>query len=121
VKVTLSWDMSTTDNPRYDRHKLWGLVTVANVGRRPIYVRVANLKLPKGHKNSHLVLREGIAGMRLAEGEAPVSFMVSQDGMQEYAQGWRTVRAAIYDSDGREYLSSKKTHKDSVPSWAKAG
>ena len=56
IKVTLLWDMTVTDNPQYDRNKLWGLVTVANVGRRPIYVRIANLKLPKGYKNTHLVL-----------------------------------------------------------------
>lgn len=37
VTVTLLWDMSITDNPRYDRNKLWGVVSVANVGRRPIY------------------------------------------------------------------------------------
>jgi hypothetical protein len=54
VKVTLLWDMSVTDQPRYDTRKLWGLVTVANVGRRPVYIRVANLKLPKGYKHSHL-------------------------------------------------------------------
>ena len=33
VRVTLLWDMSVTDNPRYDRNKLWGIVSVANVGR----------------------------------------------------------------------------------------
>jgi hypothetical protein len=118
VAVTLLWDMSITDNPRYDRNKRWGLVNVANVGRRPIYVRIANLKLPKGHKNSHLVLSEGIAGKRLAEGDAPAVFIVSQDGLQEYAKDWRKIRAAIYDSAGREYLSPKKTSKDSAPSWA---
>src|ERR1700687_4513119 len=62
VIVGLFWDMSITDNPRYDRSKLWGLVVVSNVGRRPIYIRIANIKLPKGHKHSHLVLSEGIAG-----------------------------------------------------------
>src|ERR1700682_2565679 len=44
VIVTLLWDMSVTDNPRYDRNQQWGIVSVANVGRRPIYVRIANLK-----------------------------------------------------------------------------
>lgn len=120
IKVTLLWDMSVTDNPRYDRSKLWGLVTVANVGRRPIFVRVANLQLPKGYKNSHLVLNEGIAGKRLAEGDAPASFTVSQDGLQEYAKDWRKIRAAIYDSAGREYLSPKNPSKKTPPSWAKS-
>lgn len=35
VVVALFWDMSITDNPRYDRRKLGGLVVVSNVGRRP--------------------------------------------------------------------------------------
>ena len=120
VTVTLSWDMSVTDNPRYDRNKQWGIVSIANVGRRPIYVRIANLKLPNGYKNSHLVLSEGIAGKRLAEGDAPAIFIISQDGMQEYAKDWRKIRAAIYDSAGREYLSPKKKRTDSTPSWATA-
>lgn len=119
IKVTLQWDMSVTDNPRYDRNKLWGIVTVANVGRRPIYVRMASLKLPKGHKNSHLVLNEGIAGKRLAEGDAPAMFIVSQDGLEEYAKDWRNIRAAIYDSAGQEYLSPQKPSKGNTPSWAK--
>ncbi len=119
VTVKLLWDMSVTDNPRYDRNKLWGMVTVANVCRRPIYVRIANLKLPKGHRHSHLVLSEGIAGNRLSEGDAPAIFIVSQDGMEEYAKDWRKIRAAIYGSAGREYLSPKKTSRDSAPSWAK--
>lgn len=119
VTVTLLWDMSVTDNPRYDRNKQWGIVTVANVGRRPIYLRIANLKLPKGYTNSHLVLSEGIAGKRLAEGDAPAMFIISQDGMEEYAKDWQKIRAAIYDSAGREYLSPKKTSNDSTPSWAK--
>jgi hypothetical protein len=119
VTVTLLWDMSVTDNPRYDRNKQWGIVTVANVGRRPIFIRIANLRLPKGHKDSHLVLSEGIAGKRLAEGDAPAMFIISQDGLEQYAKDWRKIRAAIYDSAGREYLSAKTTDKDSAPSWAK--
>jgi hypothetical protein len=119
IKVMLRWDMSITDNPRYDRSKLWGLVSVANVGRRPIHVRIAHLKLAKGYKYSHLVISEGIAGKSLPEGDAPAIFMISQEGMQEYAKDWRKIRAAIYDSAGREYLSPKTSSKDPVPSWAK--
>ena len=120
IRVLLLWNMSITDNPVYDRNKRWCLVTVANVGRRPIHVRIANLKLPKGHEHSHLVLNEGIAGKRLAEGDAPAIFIMSQDGMQEYSKDWRKIRAAVYDSAGREYLSPKKTGRDSAPSWVRA-
>ena len=119
IRVTLLWDMSITPNPLFDSKKKWGLVAVANVGRRPIYVRIANLKLPKGYKNSHLVLNDGIAGKCLAEGDAPASFTINQEGLQEYAKDWHKIRAAIYDSAGREYLSPRKPSKNSPPSWAK--
>jgi len=119
VKVTLLWDMSITDQPPYDPRKLWGLVIVANVGRRPVYIRIANLKLPKGYKNTHLVLREGLAGQRLAEGDAPAHFVVSQDGLQEYAKDWRKIRAAVSDTAGKEYLSPAPQRKAKPPSWAK--
>jgi hypothetical protein len=33
----------------------------------------------------------------MAEGDAPAIFIVSQDGLQEYASDWRKIRAAIYD------------------------
>jgi len=119
LKVGLRWDMSVTDNPRYDRDKKWGLVSVANVGRRPIFIRVANLELPRGYKYSHLVLSEGIAGKRLAEGDAPAVFMASQDGMEQYAKDWRKVRAVIFDSAGKRYFSPRMPIKSEPPSWAK--
>ena len=119
VRVTLLWDMRVTDSRRYDTTKLWGMVTVANVGRRPIYIRVANLKLPKGYKHSHLVLSEGITGQRLAEGDPPAIFTVKQDGLDQYAKDWRKIRAAVYDTAGREYLSPRKPSKKIPPSWVK--
>jgi hypothetical protein len=94
------------------------LGVVANVGRRPVYIRVANLQLPKGYKHTNLLITDGIAGKRLAEGDAPVHFTVSQDGLQEYAKDWRKIRAIVYDSAGKEYLSSRKPNKNHPPSWA---
>jgi hypothetical protein len=43
-------------------------------------------------------------------------FIVSQDGMHEYAKDWRKIRAAIYDSAGEEYLSPKKPRTETLHS-----
>ncbi len=38
VSVSLLWDMTVTDNPRYDPNKEWGPVIARNVGRRLVYI-----------------------------------------------------------------------------------
>lgn len=43
---------------------------------------IGGIHSPKGCKNSHLVLSAGIAGKRLAEGDAPALFIIGQDGME---------------------------------------
>src|SRR6266849_8635736 len=58
VKVFLKWDMNLIG----DASKQMGIVRVTNVGRRPIYISVAALQVPKGFKglkgfkHSHLLL-----------------------------------------------------------------
>ncbi len=116
VLVKLYWDMSVTDNPKYDPKKKWCLVTVTNCGRRPIYISHASLKLPKGYKATHLLIQEAIRGQRLGEGDPPASYVVSQDGMEDYKKDWHKIRAAVTDTAGKEYLS--KVDKSKRPSWA---
>lgn len=116
VIVKLLWDMSVTENLKYDPRKQWALVTVTNVGRRPIYISHASLKLPRGYKPSHLLIREAISGQRLAEGDPPVTYVVSQDGLEKYKNNWHRIRAVVYDTAGKEY--SSKVDKSKTPSWA---
>jgi hypothetical protein len=116
--ITLKWDMAVTDNARYDTSKKWGIVSAANVGRRPVYIRVANLELPKGYEETHLVLNEGIRGIKLAEGDAPVIFVASQEGMEKYKKDWRRIRAAVYDTAGKVYRSKRLGELDQ-PSWSR--
>ena len=117
IVVHLQWDRVCPNNPRYDPKKLWGIVNVSNVGRRPIYIRVANLELPRGYDVTHLVINEGIAGTKLAEGEAPAVYVVSQEGMDKYKKDWNLIRAAVYDTAGKVYRSKITTGKP--PTWAR--
>lgn len=117
IVVRLYWDWRVTDNTVYDRNKLWGHVEVANIGRRPVFIKSASLKLPKGYEHTHELIMESIRGQRLAEGDPPVLFMMRQDGMEKYAADWRKIRAVVSDSANREYFS-KKLRKSQRPSWA---
>lgn len=116
VRVRLSWDMSVTDNPVYDPLRKWGLVVVANTGRRPIFISHASIRLPRGYEHTHLLLREGLPGTRLAEGDPPVTYVVSQEGMEKYKKDWKKLKAIVIDSAGREYASG--VDKTKRPSWA---
>lgn len=113
VKVTLKWDMK---EPRGGQ--IAGVVRVANLGRRPVFISIVALQVPDGFKYSHLVLKESIPGQKLSEGDAPAGFLANYDGLKQYAAKWRDVRGYAEDSAGGKYLS-KKLPKTDVPSWAK--
>src|ERR1700754_3337432 len=76
LRVTLKWDM--TENLRGTKV---GLVRVANVGRRPVFLSIVALEIdPKTkHRHSHLILNDSIAGTKLSEGDKPAGFPVSYD------------------------------------------
>ncbi len=95
----------------------WGIVTVSNTGRRPIYISHASLALPKGYKATHLLLWEGLGGQKLGEGAQPVDYIVNQDGMEEYKKDWKKIRAMVIDASGKNYYS--KVDKSNRPSWAR--
>jgi hypothetical protein len=120
--VRLKWDMAITDNPTYDPKKSWGIVRVTNVGRRPVYLAVVSLKLPKeartlkGFKYTHLIVADSMTGKRLAEGDQAAGFVVNQDDMVKHSAVWRRIQAVAEDSTGKTYKSKKVREK---PSWAK--
>ena len=113
VKVELSWEMTTTDT----QEKV-GVIRVANVGRRPIFLSHVALKIPKGYGESYLILRDSINGQKLSEGDAPLSFPVTYDRMEKYSKDWRNILAQVNDSAGKIYLS-KKAVIEPKPSWVK--
>jgi hypothetical protein len=115
VRVVLQWDMSITGNPRYDHSKFWGIATVTNVGRRPVFITTVGVELPKGSKPSFLLLIEAIEGRKLSEGDQPVTHMIEQDQMKKHAHHWAEMRAVAIDSAGRKYKSKRVAER---PSWA---
>lgn len=118
VLVKVKWDMSVTDNPVYDPKKKWAIVSVTNVGRRPIYISHSSFELPKGYDHTHLLIWQGIHGQKLAEGDAPVDYIVSQEGFEKYKKDWRKIRVVVFDSAGKAY-KSKAVDKKNFPSWAR--
>ena len=120
--VTLKWDMAVTDNPTYDPKKPWGIVRVTNIGRRPVHLAAVALKLPRsfdtagGFEHTHLLLAASMGGKKLAEGDPPAGFVVSQDDLAHYSTAWRHIQAIAEDSTGKTYKSKKVSTR---PSWAK--
>lgn len=120
LEVSLEWDMEVTPGSGYDHTKKWGVISITNIGRRPIYLRYAALRLPKGYDGTHLVLAAGIAGKTLTEGAPTERYVVTQDGLEIYAKDWRSLTAQVNDSHGRAWRS-KPLPRNDIPSWAKRG
>jgi hypothetical protein len=115
VEVALQWDMKSYGDQRYAEDKYWGIVTVTNIGRRPIYVSHVALRLPKGFDGSHLLINEGIRGKTLTEGSPAEMYVVTQENMEQYASVWDKIVAQVSDSSGRVWKSKRVRTK---PSWA---
>lgn len=117
VIVTLQWDWTIVGRPELEGWERWGLVTLPNIGRRPIFVSHVALLSPKGVPGRLLFLPEGIQPRTPNEADPPVRVLIDQKGLREYAPFWRDIRAQVRDSSNRVW-KSKKSPKDSVPSWA---
>jgi hypothetical protein len=111
--VRLQWDMAITGEPE---EKRVGCITVTNSGRRAIFMSHVALRLPKSGEYSHFLIRDGLKGQKLSEGDAPAVFPVEQEGLEQYANVWKKIRAQVSDSTGKEWLSKRVTV---APSWAK--
>jgi len=110
IKVSVNWHMADSRT-----NEKFGMVVVANVGRRPIFISAAVMLVPRTFKPRHFLLMESIQGHKLSEGDAPAKFKVALDGMEQYAKAWRDVRVYVEDSAGRKYFAKKLSR---VPPWA---
>lgn len=105
VEVSLRWDMKTFGDPQYDEDKFWGVISLTNVGRRPIHVSRVALRLPKNLDDSHLLVKSGIGGKTLSEAAPSEIHVVTQEGMAVYADHWDKIVAQVSDSTGRVWIS----------------
>ena len=112
--VRPQWDMATTGE---SEEKRVGCITVTNSGRRAILVSHVALRLPNVREHSHFLIRDGLKGQKLSEGDPPAVFPVDQEGLEQYANEWKDIRAQVSDSTGKEWLSKKIIV---TPSWAKS-
>lgn len=110
VDVGMQWDMSTY-GPGSDAGKTYLVVTAHNVGRRPIYVSHAHIRLPRGAdpEVSHIILIGAVEGKTLPEGAAPYLVHADQEGLDKYAGLWWKLRATVIDSAGKHYHSDWPT------------
>lgn len=115
VDVSLQWDMSVSPAPDDDPDKKYGIITVTNVGRRPIFVSHAAIQLPEDTGGECLIVTESIAGATLTEGSPSARYIVSQTGLESHARYWRSVVARVDDSHGKVWFSKPVKKK---PSWS---
>lgn len=66
VVVDLIWDMTVAADGRQT-----GVITITNIGRRPIYVSHAALELPKEAPRRLILITKAVPGEKLSEGDAP--------------------------------------------------
>lgn len=78
----LQWDMSMTGE---DAKKKVGCITVTNTRRRAGYMSDVALRLPNGPGISHFLIRDGLRGQKLSEGDPPAAFPVDQSDPEPYA------------------------------------
>jgi hypothetical protein len=116
LQITLSWDKVPYGfaTQTYDEEKLWGIISITNIGRRPVFFSHTHLEIPGS--SEYLLISEGLAGEKLLEGDAPKSYPFTQDGLEKYASNWHKIRAIVIDSTGKKYYSKPPIQR---PSWAK--
>ena len=95
------------------------VVSVYNLGRRPIYLSHAHLTVPRWARRAlgatHVILGSGLQGVTIAEGGPPHRVPTDQVNMERFAKIWPYMRAAVIDAAGRHHYSDWPT---TAPTWA---
>ncbi|ENM5935999.1 hypothetical protein CTB58_003879 [Vibrio mimicus] len=115
VHVELSWnDFSCTDD-YLDGTKYVVKVSVANAGRRDVYIRDVRIIIPEKYNTEYKSISMGnrVSGVSLEEGSAPVVYERSQSAFEfwlkpkllEFPEMQKQIIAEVTDSGGRKYYS----------------
>src|SRR5262245_36805409 len=129
ITVLLEWDSTLIEEGvPYDHSKKYAVITVTNVGRRPVYLKSISLQVPMGRKYDYfplwrkyiyLISRTSIAGKKLEEGSQPMSIEMDQghERLAPYSNQRHVVRAAAQVSTGKTYLSKKMRRNPIILLW----
>jgi hypothetical protein len=108
LRVTLKFDLEGYGSQA--NSGTWAVVSIANTGRRPIYVSHVGLSQASRwnrSKSRTLFLWDSAGGRRLQEGDAPWTLPINQDiGVTTFVRRYGRVRAFVTDSAGRICYSS---------------
>lgn len=100
---------NTNLNPNFK----YGIISTTNVGRRPIYISHAHIKIID--TNEIILPPDFMSGTKLAEGDPPVTYTIQQtEVLKQYSTNWKKMRAVVIDSAGKEYISNSIKTK---PTW----
>jgi hypothetical protein len=114
ISVFLAWDMKQAECSDDI-----AVVRISNIGRRPIYLSHAHIRIPKGviANISHIVFPDNIQGVTLAEGSAPHVLVLNQRQLQmeKWPRIWWRLRVTVIDAAGKHYHSDWPVER---PSWA---
>lgn len=105
VRIHLQWNMQVIGGSEPQDDREFGMISVTNTGRRPVYISHVCLVLPKNYKNRVLVLMDSVPGRKLSEGDPPASFIVRHDIQSKYVKDLKRIRAQVSDSTGQVYMS----------------
>lgn len=116
VDVSVSWDMRVTGG-RADDTRQVALLTVRNIGRRPVYVSHAHFVAPgsDGVETPAAILTESIRGVVLPEGAPPQHYEIDQSNMKADAHHWWKVRGGITEASGKSHYTDWLVV---APEWA---
>ncbi len=99
LKVELAENVIITGMPAYPQHRRWGVVYVANRGRRPIWFSSVSLILSTGEQAFLFDSRPA----KLDEGSEPARAVFDKSDLDE--RGFRILCARATDSLGRKRYS----------------
>ena len=105
IRIHLQWNMEMVGGSIPQGEHECGMISVTNMGRRPVYVSHVCLVLPKSYKNRLMLLMDSVPGRTLSESDPPAIFIIRDDVQRKYAKDLKRICAQVSDSTGRVYKS----------------